>query len=127
MKLLTSLLVVSALAGCAQLQTGHTDANADAHPDAHPRPAAIVDFVIPADALGARDPKLTEVLTKVGNVAAKQSQPTTVVVAALPQDFTYLNQSIRRGIGPQRTGSVQLEDLAVGSCQPYSIQVKPTD
>ncbi|TDN62674.1 hypothetical protein [Paraburkholderia sp. BL10I2N1] len=127
MKLLASLLVVSVLAGCAQLQAGRTDANSDAHADAHAAPVNLVDFVIPADALGARDPKLTEILTKVGSVASKQSQSTTIVVAALPQDFAWLNQSIRRGIAPQRTNSIQLENLAVGSCQPYSIQVRPTE
>ena len=79
------------------------------------------------DALGARDSKLTEILTKVGSVASKQSQSTTIVVAALPQDFAYLNQSIRRGIAPQRTNSIQLENLAVGSCQPNSVQVRPTE
>jgi hypothetical protein len=126
LKLLTSLLIVAALSGCAQLQATRSDGN---RPDAAPQAAStkLVDFIIPADALGARDPRLTEVLAKVGAVASKQSQPTTVVIGALAQDFPYLNQSVRRGITPQRSGSVQLENVTVGSCQPYSVQVKPAE
>jgi hypothetical protein len=124
-KPLASLLIVAALAGCAQLQSVRPDASARA--DAPAAPAKLVDFVIPADALGARDPQLTAVLAKVGAVASKQPQPTTILVAALAQDFGYLNQAVRRGIASQRAASVRLENVAVGSCQPYSIQVKPTE
>ncbi|TKC79099.1 hypothetical protein FAZ69_30965 [Trinickia terrae] len=124
--MLIGLVIVAALSGCAQFQSQRPDASANAG-----APAAaskkIVDFVVPADALGARDPQLTEVLAKVGSVASKQPQPTTVVVAALPQDFAYLNQSVKRGIAPQRMTAVRLENVAVGSCQPYSVQVKPTE
>lgn len=126
MKLLASLVVVAVLAGCAQLQGPNQDASArtDHSPAAPPK---LVDFVIPPDALGARDPQLTSVLTKVGALASKQLQPTTIVVSALPQDFAYLNQSVKRGIASQRAGSVRVENVAVGSCQPYSIQLKPTE
>lgn len=53
--------------------------------------AKLVDIAIPADALGARDPHLTEVLVKVGTLASRQPRPTRIVIAALAQDFTYLN------------------------------------
>lgn len=87
----------------------------------------LVDFAIPADALGAHDPHLTEVLVKVGAVASKQPQSTRVVIAALAQDFPYLNQSVKRGIAPGRAGAVQIENVTVGSCHPYSVQVLPTE
>lgn len=112
------------MAGCAQLQT---DANSHAQPQAQPASTNIVDFVIPADALGAHDPQLTEVLGKVGTLAAKQPQPTTVVIAALAQDFPYLNQAVQRGIPARHGNIVNIENVATGSCQPYSVQVKPTE
>lgn len=123
---LASLLVVVALSGCAQLQAMRSDGQA---PQASATQAQIkiVDLVIPPDALGARDPHLSTVLAKVGALAAKQPQPTTVVIAALAQDFPYLNQSVKRGITASRAGAVQIENIAVGSCQPYSVQVKPTE
>ncbi|MGU7774226.1 hypothetical protein ACV229_29120 [Burkholderia sp. MR1-5-21] len=124
MKPILILVVAAALAGCAQLQPGHQDANA--HNDASPAPTKLVDFVIPADALGARDPQLTAVLAKVGALASRQPQPMTIRVAALPQDFSYLNQSIRRGMAAQRGASVRVENVAAGSCQPYSVQLGPT-
>jgi hypothetical protein len=126
LKLLTSVLIAAALTGCAQLQAMHSDPS---RPDSQAQGSSnkIVDFVIPPDALGARDPKLTDVLAKVGTVASKQSQPTTIVIAALAQDFPYLNQSVRRGIAPQRNGAVRLENVTVGSCQPYSVQIKSTE
>lgn len=123
---LTSLLVVAALSGCAQLQALRSDGPQQSA-SASQTSTKIVDFTIPPDALGARDPHLTAVLAKVGAVASKQPQPTTIRVAALAQDFPYLNQAIKRGIAPSRAGSIQLEDAAVGSCQPYSVQVKPTE
>ncbi|PCE34056.1 hypothetical protein BZL54_02590 [Burkholderia ubonensis subsp. mesacidophila] len=113
-----------ASAGCAQLQSGRQDANA--HNDASTSSTPLVDFVIPADALGARDPQLTAVLAKVGALASKQPQPMTIRVAALPQDFGYLNQSIRHGIATQHAASVRVENVAAGSCRPYSVQVGPT-
>lgn len=104
-----------------------TDAGSRADPQAHSASASIVDFVIPPDALGARDPQLTDVLAKVGTIAAKQPRPTTIVIAALAQDFGYLDQAVRRGISPQRIAAVRIDNLTTGSCQPYSIQVKPTE
>ncbi|WP_179403693.1 hypothetical protein [Burkholderia guangdongensis] len=118
------LIVVAALTGCAQFQPGRQDASARG--DVSAPPAKLVDFVVPADALGARDPQLTALLAKVGMVASKQPQPTTIRVAATPPDFGYLNQSIRRGIAAQRAAYVRVENVAVGSCQPYSIQINPT-
>ncbi|KVT91168.1 hypothetical protein WK59_04875 [Burkholderia ubonensis] len=114
----------AALTGCAQFQPGRQDANA--HNDAPASSTPLVDFVIPADALGARDPQLTAVLAKVGALASKQPQPMTIRVAAPPQDFGYLNQSIRRGIATQRAGAVRVENVAAGSCRPYSVQVGAT-
>lgn len=126
MKALVSLLVVAALSGCAQLQA--LQSNGQPAAAAAPQQAArLVDITIPADALGARDPRLTDVLSKVGTLASKQPQPTTVVIAALSQDFTYLNQAVKRGIAPARAGSVRLENVTAGSCQPYTVQVKPTE
>lgn len=90
-------------------------------------PMKFVDIAIPADALGARDPHLTEVLAKVGAVASKQSQPTRIVIAALLQDFPYLNQSVKRGITPSRADAIRIENVTVGSCHPYSVQVLPTE
>lgn len=126
MRLLASLFVMAAFAGCAQLQAMHPDAgNADAK--AQPTTAGVVDFIIPPDALGARDPQLSEVLAKVGAVAAKQPQPTTIVVAALAQDFGYLDQAVRRGIPRERAAAVRIDNVTTGSCQPYSVRVKPTE
>lgn len=89
--------------------------------------AKLVDIAIPADALGARDPHLTEVLVKVGAVASKQPKPTRIVIAALAQDFPYLNQSVKRGIAPARAGAIRIENVTVGSCHPYSVHVLPTE
>lgn len=125
-KALISLLIVAALSGCAQLQAMRNDGAQPSAP-APQVPAKIVDITIPADALGARDPHLTAVLVKVGALASKQPQQTTIVIAALAQDFPYLNQSVKRGIASSRAGSVLVEDVTVGSCQPYSVQVKPTE
>ena len=126
LRLLTGLFIAATLSGCAQFQAMRTDGN---RPDsgAHAASAKLVDFVIPADALGARDARLTEVLAKVGALAARQTQPTTIVVAALSQDFSYLNQSVRRGMPAQRAAAVHIENMTVGSGQPYSVQVKPTE
>lgn len=123
-KLLASLLALAVLAGCAQLQT---DATRRGQAPAQPASTNVVDFVIPADALGARDPQLTEVLGKVGALAAKQPQATTVVIAALAQDFPYLNQAVQRGIPARHGNTVNIENVTTGSCQPYSVQVKPTE
>lgn len=126
MRLLASLFAVTAFAGCAQLQAMHPDAGkTDAK--AQPALASVVDLVIPPDALGARDPQLTEVLAKVGAVAAKQPQPATIVIAALAQDFGYLDQAVRRGIPPQRALAVRIDNVTTGSCQPYSVRVRPTE
>lgn len=123
---LICLLVVAALSGCAQLQALRSDGPQQSA-SATQTPTPVVDFTIPPDALGARDPHLTAILGKVGAVASKQSQPTTIRVAALAQDFPYLNQAIKRGIAPSRAATIRLEDLAVGSCQPYRIQLGPTE
>nr|WP_319022334.1 hypothetical protein [Burkholderia sp. Z1] len=122
--MLVSAAALVMSAGCAQLQSGRQDANA--HNDAPTASTPLVDFVIPADALGARDPQLTALLAKVGALASKQTQPMTIRVAALPQDFGYLNQSLRRGIATPRGTSVRVENVAAGSCRPYSVQVAPT-
>ena len=127
MKAFISLLAAAALTGCAQMQALRSnDGQQSASAASGQGPAKLVDIAIPADALGARDPHLTEVLGKVGAVASKQ-QPARVVIAALPQDFPYLNQSVKRGIASARGGSVQIENVSVGSCHPYSIQVVPIE
>lgn len=126
MKAFISLLIVVALSGCAQMQALRSN---DGRQSAAASQAStkLVDIAIPADALGARDPHLTEVLVKVGAVASKQPQPTRIVIAALAQDFPYLNQSVKRGIAPARAGAVQIENVTVGSCHPYSVQVLPIE
>lgn len=124
-KVLISLLMAAALTGCAQIQALRSN-DGQQSASSGQGPAKLVDIAIPADALGARDPHLTEVLVKVGTVAAKQ-QPSRIVIAALPQDFPYLNQSVKRGIGSARAGAVQIENVTVGSCHPYSVQVVPTE
>ncbi|MGN6651429.1 hypothetical protein [Trinickia sp.] len=128
MKALTCLLIVVALSGCAQMQALRSNDGRQAAAGSGAQTSTkLVDIAIPADALGARDPHLTEVLVKVGAVASKQPQPTRIVIAALAQDFPYLNQSVKRGITPARAGAVQIEDVTAGSCQPYSVQVLPTE
>ncbi|MHA7682269.1 hypothetical protein [Cupriavidus sp. PET2-C1] len=104
-----------ALAGCAQLPA---TANAPA-----PQ-STIASFVIPPDALGARDAQLAAVLAKAGALAARQKQPATIVVTALGQDLPYLNQAIWKGVPAQRTTAVQLENLTAGASQPYSVAIK---
>lgn len=126
MKAIVSLLIVAALSGCAQLQAMRSDGAPPPAALGHPS-TKIVDFTIPPDALGARDPHLTAVLAKVGALASKQTQPTTIVIAALAQDFPYLNQAVKRGIAPAHAAQVQLDDVTVGSCQPYSIQIKSAE
>ncbi|PMS14431.1 hypothetical protein C0Z18_31660 [Trinickia dabaoshanensis] len=127
MKAHISLLIAAALTGCAQIQALRSnDGQQSASASSGQGPAKLVDIAIPADALGARDPHLTEVLVKVGAVASKQ-QSARIVIAALPQDFPYLNQSVKRGIASAHSGSVQIDDVSVGSCHPYSIQVVPTE
>ncbi|MEA3118010.1 MAG: hypothetical protein QOI13_1280 [Paraburkholderia sp.] len=127
MKLLASLLIMTTLAGCAQLQAMSADAGNREGAKTQATSSKIVDLIIPADALGARDPQLTEMLGKVGAVAAKQPEPTTVVIAALAQDFAYLDQAVLRGIPPQHNAAVRIDNLTTGSCQPYSVQVRPTE
>ena len=127
MKALTSLLIVVALSGCAQMQAMRSNDGRQSAATSGAQTAKLVDIAIPADALGARDPHLTEVLVKVGAVASKQPQPTRIVIAALAQDFPYLNQSVKRGIAPARAGAIQIENVTVGSCHPYSVQVLPTE
>ncbi|WP_420992018.1 hypothetical protein ACKI2N_027585 [Cupriavidus sp. 30B13] len=107
-----------ALAGCAQLPESTATAGAPA-----PR-AALAGFVIPPDALGARDPQLASVLAKAGTLAARQGQPATVLVTALAQDLPYLNQAIWKGVPAQRAAAVRLENLTAGAGQPYSVTVK---
>lgn len=125
-KAVISLLIVAALSGCAQLQAMRSDGTPTASAISHPS-IKIVDFTIPPDALGAHDPHLAAVLAKAGALASKQTQPTTIVIAALAQDFPYLNQAVKRGIAPARAAQVRLDDVTVGSCQPYSVQIKPTE
>ncbi len=106
-----------ALAGCAQLPASATS-------DAPAPQSTIASFVIPPDALGARDAQLAAVLAKAGALAARQKQPATIVVTALGQDLPYLNQAIWKGVPAQRTTAVHLENLTAGASQPYSVTIK---
>ncbi|MGM3274290.1 hypothetical protein [Ralstonia sp. 24A2] len=112
-----------ALVGCAQLQTQTTAA-----PNARTASAGeVMSFTIPPDALGAHDPQLTAVLTKAGALAAAQKRPATIQVAALAQDFRYLNQALWNGVPAQRAGYVHLENLTVNASQPYSVTIRTQD
>ncbi|NMV38631.1 hypothetical protein [Ralstonia insidiosa] len=114
-----------ALVGCAQLQTQtHTTAT----PNARTAPAGeVMSFTIPPDALGAHDPQLTAVLTKAGALAAAQKRPATIQVAALAQDFRYLNQALWNGVPAQRASYVHLENLTVNASQPYGVTIRTQD
>lgn len=116
------LVALFALAGCAQM------------PAQTPAPVTrtvptgeVMTFAIPPDALGAHDPQLTAVLTKAGALAAAQKRPATIQVAALAQDFRYLNQALWNGVPAQRAGYVRLENLTVSASQPYSVTIRTQD
>lgn len=110
-----------ALSGCAQLPPV-----AATQPEKPPVSTDILTFTIPPDALGARDPQLTAVLGKAGALAASQKQPTTILVTALGQDLTYLNQAIWRGVPAQHTVKLSLDNLTAGANQPYTVSIRPT-
>jgi hypothetical protein len=110
-----------ALAGCAQLPPVTAT-----QPEKPPVSNDILTFTIPPDALGARDPQLTAVLAKAGALAAAQKQPTTILVTAMGQDFTYLNQAIWRGVPAQHSVKLSLDNLTAGANQPYSVSIRPT-
>jgi hypothetical protein len=109
------------LAGCAQIIPKPA-----ATIDVPTAPRDVMNFTIPPDALGARDPQLAAVLGKAGALAAAQEQPTTIRITALVQDFPYLNQAIRRGVPGPRAEKVSLENLAAGPNQSWSVSIRPT-
>jgi hypothetical protein len=116
-KQLLFFVALLTLAGCAQVP---------AVTATQPVSNEIMSFTIPPDALGARDPQLTAVLAKAGALAAAQKQPTTILVTALGQDFSYLNQAIWRGVPAQHAVRLSLDNLTAGPNQPYSVSIKPT-
>jgi hypothetical protein len=120
-KQLAICMVLAVMAGCAQMP-----ANTASQGDKPPVSTDVVNFTIPPDALGARDPQLTAVLAKAGAVAAAQKQPTTILVTALGQDLPYLNQSIWRGVPSQHPAKLSLENQTAGANQPYSVSIRPT-
>lgn len=122
-QLLTSGAAVLALVGCAQWPGPGSASTAKAG-RATPPAGDIMTFTIPPDALGAHDLQLTAVLTKAGALAAAQRQPTTILVAALAQDFRYINQALWNGVPAARASSVHLENLTVNASQPYSVTIK---
>lgn len=118
-----SLVALLAVTGCAQLQT-----QTPATSTARTAPTGeVLTFTIPPDALGAHDPQLTSVLTKAGALAAAQKRPATIQVAALTQDFRYLNQALWNGVPAQRANYVHLENLTVSASQPYSVTIRTQD
>ena len=121
MKQLLFFVALLTLAGCAQVP-----AVTATQPQKPPATNEIMSFTIPPDALGARDPQLTAVLAKAGALAAAQKQPTTILVTALGQDFSYLNQAIWRGVPAQHAVRLSLDNLTAGPNQPYSVSIKPT-
>jgi hypothetical protein len=120
-KQLLFFVALLTLAGCAQVP-----AVTATQPQKPPATNDIMNFTIPPDALGARDPQLTAVLAKAGALAAAQKQPTTILVTALGQDFPYLNQAIWRGVPAQHAVKLSLDNLTAGANQPYSVSIKPT-
>jgi hypothetical protein len=120
-KQLLFFVALLTLAGCAQVP-----AVTGTQPQKPPVTNEIMSFTIPPDALGARDPQLTAVLAKAGALAAAQKQPTTILVTALGQDFSYLNQAIWRGVPAQHAVRLSLDNLTAGPNQPYSVSIKPT-
>jgi hypothetical protein len=120
-KQLLFFVALLTLAGCAQVP-----AVTATQPQKPPVSNEIMSFTIPPDALGARDPQLTAVLAKAGALAAAQKQPTTILVTALGQDFSYLNQAIWRGVPAQHAVRLSLDNLTAGPNQPYSVSIKPT-
>jgi hypothetical protein len=118
-KQLLFIIALLALAGCAQMPASTTTS------EKPPVSTDIMSFTIPPDALGARDPQLTAVLTKLGTLAA-QKQPTTILVTALGQDLPYLNQAIWRGVPAQHAAKLSLDNQTAGANQPYSVSIKPT-
>ncbi|CAJ0720765.1 hypothetical protein LMG6871_04188 [Ralstonia edaphis] len=117
------LAALLALAGCAQMPAATTPAAAARTAP----PGEVMTFAIPPDALGAHDPQLTAVLTKAGALAAAQKRPATIQVAALAQDFRYLNQALWNGVPAQRASYVRLENLTVSASQPYSVTIRTQD
>ena len=117
-----TLAALLALAGCAQMPAQPPAPVARSAPTGE-----VMTFVIPPDALGAHDPQLTAVLTKAGALAAAQKRPATIQVAALAQDFRYLNQALWNGVPAQRAGYVRLENLTVSASQPYSVTIRMQD
>ncbi|WP_345816543.1 hypothetical protein AAGS40_22125 [Paraburkholderia sp. PREW-6R] len=93
-----------------------------AHKDRAPN--EVIGFELPPDALGARDPQLSAVLARAGALAAAQTQPAVVLVTALGQDFTYLNQAVWKGVPAQRAARVSFENRVAGVGQPYSVSIR---
>jgi hypothetical protein len=118
--LLATAAAMLTLVGCAQLPS-QTSAS---HSGRATPATEVMTFTIPPDALGAHDPQLTAVLTKAGALAASQRQPTTILVAALAQDFRYINQALWNGVPAPRANNVHLENLTVNASQPYSVTIK---
>ncbi|HWV07870.1 hypothetical protein [Ralstonia sp.] len=117
-----TLAALLALAGCAQMPAQTPASVARTAPIGE-----VMTFAIPPDALGAHDPQLTAVLTKAGALAAAQKRAATIQVAALAQDFRYLNQALWNGVPAQRAGYVRLENLTVSASQPYSVTIRTQD
>ncbi len=117
-----TLVALLAVTGCAQLSAQAPATAARTAPTGE-----VLTFTIPPDALGAHDPQLTSVLTKAGALAAAQKRPATIQVAALTQDFRYLNQALWNGVPAQRANYVRLENLTVSASQPYSVTIRTQD
>ncbi|MFB0827751.1 hypothetical protein ACEU07_20965 [Chromobacterium violaceum] len=73
---------------------------------------ASLDAPLPADAIKARDQGLTASLGKVGQFAAKQTEPMTVTVFAPLADHDYLVRSIRAGVPADKAKAVTVQAVA---------------
>jgi len=122
--LICTVIAVAALAGCAQLPPELNQLGNRLLGTNQQATAPVIDFVVPADALAARDPQLTGVLGKAGALAAKQPKATTIVVSANAQDFAYMNQAIRAGIPAQRVAAVTFENVTAAPGRASSVQIK---
>lgn len=123
-RLAFTVIAAAALAGCAQMPSQLTQLG-DKLTGSKPAPAGpLMDFVVPADALAARDQELTSILARAGALASKQSQPMTITVFSGAQDFGYMKQSIGYGIAAQRVAAVAVENVPVQPGQPTHVQIQ---
>jgi hypothetical protein len=89
---------------------------------------AATDVQLPPMLLAARDPQLQQTMRKVGEFAAKRSEPTVIIVRADPSDqnevVAWINQGLASVPGGQRP---QIRALARGPGESPQVTVGPAD